>query len=346
MPASIQKIIISRTDNIGDVILTLPVAGFLREKFPQATIGFLGKSYTRPVITASRFVDEFIDRDQVLNSPGLLKDFGADAIIFIYPDREVAKLAKQVGIALRIGTSHRLFHWQYCNKLVNLSRKSSERHEAQLNFSLLKPLGLHYLPALSEIPQWYGMDQWQGSLPAPIAASVQTSKFKLVLHPKSKGSAREWPLSNYLQLAQLLTPNQFEIFVTGTQAEGELIRQQNADLLALPHVTDVTGQLSLTELISLIAQADGLVACSTGPLHIAAALGKFTLGIYPPLRPMHPGRWAPIGTQAHFLCLLKDCTDCRKTQNCSCIRSIEVQQVLDQLIQFYEHSQHNFSTGM
>jgi ADP-heptose:LPS heptosyltransferase len=45
-----KKIVISRTDSIGDVVLTLPLAGILKEKYPKAKIIFLGNTYTKPII--------------------------------------------------------------------------------------------------------------------------------------------------------------------------------------------------------------------------------------------------------------------------------------------------------
>lgn len=67
-----KKIIISRTDNIGDVVLTLPMAGTFKSKFPGSKIYFIGKTYTAPVIISSQFVDEFIDRETVLKNPSSL----------------------------------------------------------------------------------------------------------------------------------------------------------------------------------------------------------------------------------------------------------------------------------
>jgi len=91
--------------------------------------------------------------------------------------------------------------------------------------------------------------------------------------------------------------------------------------------------MSLPEFITFIGKADGLVAASTGPLHLAAALGRIAIGIYPPIRPMHPGRWAPIGQNASFLVVEKDCSDCRKNMNCLCMKAIEASAVRDKLIQ-------------
>ena len=55
-----MRILISRTDSIGDVVLTLPVAGILKQTFPGCTIIFLGREYTRAVIEACDHVDQFV----------------------------------------------------------------------------------------------------------------------------------------------------------------------------------------------------------------------------------------------------------------------------------------------
>jgi heptosyltransferase III len=327
----LKSIIISRTDNLGDVVLTLPMAGVLKSVLPDVKIYFIGKAYTRPVIVSSRYVDEFIDREHILKNPEYIQQIQADAIIHVFPDKKIAKLAKEANIPIRIATSHRWFHWLFCNKLVNLSRKNSNFHEAQLNLQLLKPLGIERTLTLAEIAQRYGMSAARFTLPAAIAALIQPDKFNLILHPKSKGSAREWPLSHYLELIKQLPADQFQIFITGTEAEGQLIWEKLPALFNFEHVHNLTGKLSLEQLIGFIDNIDGLLACSTGPLHIAAALDKYALGIYPPMRPIHPGRWAPLGEKAEVLCLDKICNDCRKTQNCTCIQSITVAQAKDKI---------------
>jgi ADP-heptose:LPS heptosyltransferase len=105
-----------------------------------------------------------------------------------------------------------------------------------------------------------------------------------------------------------------------------------------PRVVNMTGQLNLEEMISFVGHADGLLACSTGVLHLAAALGKYALGIYAPIKPIHPGRWKPIGPFATYLVRNKDCRKCGKDPYCECIRSITVDQVKNKLIEFRSES--------
>jgi ADP-heptose:LPS heptosyltransferase len=320
-----KKIIISRTDNLGDVILTLPLAGIIKSVYKDCELYFIGKSYTYPLISSCNNIDFFIDRENILKDPATLSNINADAILFIYPDKELAKAAFKAKVPLRIGTSHRLFHWMYCNKLVWFSRRKSPMHEIELNQKLLEPIGIT-VQSKEALEDQYGMSRIEPLNPL-FSALIQKQKFNLILHPKSKGSAREWPLNHYLQLIQLLPEKDFEIFITGTQAEGDLIKSQLPELYNFRNVHDLSGKCSLAQLIAFINTADGLVACSTGPLHISSALGKFTCGIYPPMKPIHPGRWAPIGKKSKHLVLEKVCIECKNSNKCYCIEAITVNQV-------------------
>jgi heptosyltransferase III len=321
--------IISRADAIGDVVLTLPVAGVLRSLYPSARILFLGRAYTRDIIEACTHIDGFLDWDQLKESSPdqQLKATATDTIIHVFPNKPVARAAWQARIPQRIGTTNRLYHWLYCNIRVPLSRKNSPWHEAQLNLQLLKPLGALESYTLEEISGFYGLTRLI-DLPPAITALLAPDRFNLILHPKSRGSAREWGLDNFQRLIALLPRDRFNIFLTGTAAEGKLLEPLRQEF---PFLTDLTGRLSLGELMSFIARADGLVAASTGPLHLAAALGINALGIYPPIRPMHPGRWAPVGKKAVVFVENKDCDACRKTGDCACMRAIRPQALSEYL---------------
>jgi heptosyltransferase-3 len=330
-PEAPRTFLISRTDAIGDVVLTLPVAGQLKQLFPGCRVVLIGRTYTAPVAAACPWVDDFLNLDELLKLPGAaqvaaMQRYAAEAIIHVFPNTLVARLAQKAGIPVRIGTRNRWRHWLTCNRLVALSRRHSTLHEAQLNLKLLQPFGLNHFPPLPEVSALVRLQATEPLAPAfqQLLQQRQPGQLNVILHPRSRGSAREWGLDNFGRLAQLLHQAGHRVFVTGTAAEGEELAdwlQQNAAFLA----ADFTGQLSLLQFLAFIAAADGLVAGSTGPLHLAAALGRHALGLYPPIRPMHPGRWGPLGPHAEFLVFDKpNCEDCRKQPAaCTCIRAIE-----------------------
>ncbi len=323
-------IIISRTDSIGDVVLTLPLAGIIKSYLPNCKLIFLGRNYTKDIIALSKHVDEFVSYDDVLklNTPeqiAYINKLNASHFINVFPVKEIAFLIKKTNIPNRIGTTNRLYHWFTCNVKIKLSRKKSELHEAQLNTKLLEAIGIKHHFTIEDLERNYGFTNVP-ELQSEYKQLLSPNKTNVILHPKSKGSAREWGLDNFAALIKQLPTNRYNVFVSGTAGDGELLKDF---ILANPSVIDLTGKLSLQQFIAFINHCDVLVAASTGPLHIASALGKKAIGLYAPMRPIHPGRWKPIGINAQYLVLNKNCSDCRKTQNCHCIREIKATQVVN-----------------
>lgn len=325
-----STILISRTDSIGDVVLTLPLAGIIKQFIPKCRILFLGRNYTKDVIELSEHVDEFINYDTILKLPKqeqvqAFKYLRITHIIHVFPDRHIAQLAKQANIKYRIGTTNRIWHWFTCNIKISLSRKNSDLHEAQLNTKLLVPLGIDKTFSLEELSSYYGFTK----IPLIETSNldlIDSNKKIIILHPKSKGSAREWGLDNFAKLIQQLDKNKYQICISGTAQDGELLRDF---INRHSGITDLTGKLSLAQFIAFINHSETLVAASTGPLHIAAALGKQAIGLFAPIRPIHPGRWKPLGKRATYLALDKNCNDCRKTMKCHCIQAIQTLEVIN-----------------
>jgi heptosyltransferase-3 len=336
--------LISRTDAIGDVVLTLPVAGWLKQQHPGCRVVLIGRAYTAAVAAACPWVDEFLELDALvaagkLSSSSLLTElraYAATAIIHVFPNKLLARLARQAKIPLRIGTRNRLFHWLTCNRLVALSRRHSPLHEAQLNLQLLAPLG-YKLPL--DLPAVASLVRLQAAVPLrpelqQLLSERRPGQLDIILHPRSRGSAREWGLAHFGQLARQLHSAGHRVFITGTLDEGAELAGANWFREHKKYIAaDLTGQLNLSEFIAFIAAVDGLVAGSTGPLHLAAALGRHALGLYPPIRPMHPGRWAPLGKHAEYLVFDRPhCQDCRaQPVTCTCIKAIEAAAVAAQV---------------
>ncbi len=322
-------IIISRTDSIGDVVLTLPMAGIIKQQLPGSQIIFLGRNYTKEVVNLSQHIDAFVSYDEMLKLPEqeqvkTFKALNATHIIHVFPVKHIAQLAKKAVIKNRIGTTNRLWHWFTCNVKVSLSRKNSDLHEAQLNAKLLAPLHITTNFSTEQLTDFYGFTLIP-TLDDPFLKLIDKSKINIILHPKSKGSAREWGLDNFSKLITELDKSKYGVYISGTQQEGELVKEL---LQKHPEAVDLTGKLSLQQFIAFINHCDVLIAASTGPLHIAAALGKKAIGLFAPMRPIHPGRWKPIGVNAHYLVLNKDCMDCKKNMDCHCIREIQTSEVI------------------
>lgn len=318
-------ILISRSDSIGDVLLTLPLTGFLKQMLPECRIIFLGREYTKPVVECCSHVDAFILKEDFLKMT-TAEDFGInfpDVILHVFPNREIARKARELQIPVRIGTSHRLYHWLTCNRLPNLGRKNSDLHESVLNIRLSESLGLSATTSEENLYRYYGFSAPGAEL--PVNLSERDGRKRIIIHPKSQGSAREYPQENFARLINLLPEEEYRIFISGTESEGNQLAQLRSGLHR--PVDDLTGKLTLKEFIQFISTCDVLCAASTGPLHIAAALGKHALGLYVPLRPVHPGRWKPIGEHCKVFVTDRNCSNCVNPIRCECIRSIQPDEI-------------------
>lgn len=327
-----KHILISRTDSIGDVLLTLPMTAWLKTNYPQCKITFLCRNYTAPIVEKYQAVDTVVILDELQQETAegqvkRIQSLAIDAVIHVFPRKELARLFKKARVSERIGTSHRLFHFLTCNIRPNFTRKNSPLHESQLNFELLRPFGLTMLPSLTELNTFTAQlhpipQEFPSELNIPKEPEI------ICLHPKSQGSAREWPMENYLALARLLLESGKTVCFTGTEKEGLLFRDQ---LPQHPRCIDTTGKLSIDQLLWLIHESYGLVACSTGPLHIAGFMGIRAVGLFSPKVPIHPGRWKPLGEHSIALVFDEKCAVCAANKPCDCIERITAQHVFESL---------------
>jgi ADP-heptose:LPS heptosyltransferase len=122
--------------------------------------------------------------------------------------------------------------------------------------------------------------------------------------------------------------NKFQIFLTGGPQEQERFK----DLIeSSPQAINLMGGMTLDEFLTFLSRVDGLVASGTGPLHVSAALGVKTLGLFPPKKGISLKRWAPLGKQAQAIVCphTEPCRTCPGSRDCFCMRKIPVKQVKD-----------------
>ena len=327
-----KHIAISRVDSIGDVLLTLPITAWLKEQFPSCHITFICKNYTAPIVKYYAAIDDIVKVDDLFTLPkkeqaDAIESLGIDAVVHVFPKKELAKVFKRAKVPARIGTSHRIFHLSTCNIRPNFTRKKSPLHESQLNFELLRPFGLTEIPSFEQVNKYtssFSIEKQE--LPEEFEALLP--KKYVVLHPKSQGSAREWPIEKYAQLAVMLIGKGYEVVSTGTEPEGQQFRNLIPDN---DKCHDSTGKLSIDQLIWLIKNAAALVACSTGPLHIAGFLDTKAIGLFSPRIPIHPGRWKPLGQHSTALVFDPECPKCKEKKECDCISQISVETVLSEI---------------
>lgn len=331
--ASIKRILLVRTDRLGDVILTLPMLPVLRSCYPDASIAMLLRRYTGAIMEGHPQVDTLLWYDEggelvpFLRMCRILRQHRFDAAIVVYPTIRLAWLMFCSGIPLRVGTGYR-FYSALFNRRVYEHRKDARRHEVEYNLNLLGALGC-------EVPR--GTPQFPLVLPDGIGdrvreilreAGIDPDADLVLVHPGSGGSAREWSAENFgLLAARIAEDPAVRVAVTGTAPEaekvGRVVRASGGRAVSL------AGRLSLAELAGLIRHSRVFVANSTGPVHVAAAVGTPVVGLYPWQTPMSAGRWGPYTEKKAVFTPQEpqDCTACDGRSPCACMQTITVDTV-------------------
>ena len=296
----INKILVLRPDRLGDVILTLPVVRNLKEAFPETKITYLCTSYTAEILESYSLISDLIIYDKDNTHRGFRKhkelskelrarDF--DLAIHLLPRYPLALSTYLAQIKYTVGTGFRWYSFLFTHRQYD-HRKHNKYHEAEYNLRLLKRIG---------IDSTYHQDVYSHfTFPQNIEVSVRKiieEKFGnrpfIILHPGSGGSSIDWPLQNFIELNKLLNQwGKFKVGITGVDTENKLLEPLHR---ANIEFIDLIGMFGLNELAVLLKQAAFFLSNSTGPLHLAVAMGTKVLGLYPNSPGLGPGRWGPIG---------------------------------------------------
>lgn len=336
-----NKILIVRTDRIGDVVLSLPMIAALRRCFPEARISFLAQGYTSKLLHGQPGLDDvllYAQNGAVKRFAQILKELRAaafDAVVVAHPTFRLALLVFMSGIPVRVGTGYRWYSFLF-NRRVYEHRKTAERHEAEYNLSLLRAIGCEV--AGSPQPMLH-IGSEAGIRVDEICArhGLLNETHFIVLHPGSGGSARDWPPERFGELAAGLLAAGHRVVVTGGRGEEALVQKVTA--IAGGNAVPLVGVFSLDELALFLQRARLFVSNSTGPLHIAAALGIPVIAFYPPIRACGSRRWGPIAARKIiFEPRAADCPRCKgsKCQGDDCMRLISVEEVRRAALQLLE----------
>jgi ADP-heptose:LPS heptosyltransferase len=289
-----DRILVSRTDGLGDLLLTTPLFNALRLKYPKAHISALVSSYASGLLANNPAVDEIVIYDRKKNNELVkkLKEGKYDAVIAVYPRPVLAWAFFLAGIPLRIGTSSRWYSFLY-NKRVRMSRKKSDRHEADYNILLAGGL---IGPAKAE-KEFYYITQREKQAGCDLVEKKGIKGGFIIVHPGSKGSAWNLTPAKYTDLVSCLLIRGYKVLLTGGPSEKSMLAGIMVGSKTMDGIHILDENLGLREFAAVISQAKAVISCSTGPMHIAAALGVKTLSFFPPDErvPMKPSRWGPLG---------------------------------------------------
>ncbi|HLF13991.1 MAG TPA: glycosyltransferase family 9 protein [Bacteroidota bacterium] len=324
-----RRFLIVRTDRIGDVILTLPMARVLKKCRPGAHVAMLVQSYTSELVSADPNVDQVISVDShcppYARTVAELRRANFDVVFHTHPRPRLALITALAGIPVRVGTGYRWYSFLF-NRRVYEHRKDALKHELEYNLNLLRAVGCD-APWGDVRPRIDVEEAHMVKARRALAdAGVPPGAKLAILHPGSGASARDWSPDNFAALASILAAHDgLAVLLTGGKGEERLVAGIRA--LCPPEVRSIVGSLGIREYAALAKLASVFIANSTGPLHIAAAVGTPVIGLYPQIRPLSAPRWGPYTDRKTVFTpkgFPEDCSRCVGTRGsrCECMDSI------------------------
>jgi heptosyltransferase I len=299
-----MKICLIRLDKIGDLIATLPV-----DQIPEIAAHHVSWAIAEglafiPVNAATpRRFTEIPLHDPAAGEMRLvefLRQEQPDLAVIFHAPWWASKALWRSGVQRRFGRRS----WWHTNVFLNeglwQSRSKGARHEADYNLGLLLAalkVPKDIVSAERAAPQ---LRLAAPKMPELLAQFSLVESNYFVVHAGMGGSAMNWPIASYLALIETLKSEK-PVTLTGTANDEAWLAPLKQRFANDPDVRILQNKLTTTELLAILGHAAGVVAPSTGVVHLAASLGVPTVGIYSSLATQHPRRWAPRGPRAGFV---------------------------------------------
>ncbi len=327
-----KNILIVRTDRIGDVVLTLPLAQIIKKHYPDSRIAFLLRDYTKSLAEGNPFIDEVITLKVANGKLKFTENIKQlrnkyDTCIIVSPVFTIALILFFSKIKTRVGTGYRWYSFLF-NKKIFEHRKYGEKHELEYNVRMLKQLQID--EEIDENSVAFNLhishESEQSAVKFLSDLSISHGEKIIICHPGSGGSAVDLPTNKFKELVNKLAHNLgITVLITGSSSEVELCSQ----LVVNEKTINIAGKIKLEILAAIINKSEMVLANSTGPIHIAAALGKKVIGFYPKIAACSPKRWGPYTNKKIIFTPKLDCSNCTRKQceELDCMNSIDIDEV-------------------
>ncbi len=321
-----QRFLLVRLGSLGDVIHALPAAAALRDSFPQARIDWAIDPKWLRLLAGNPDLNEIIAVDRksasrLAGTVGKLRAAQYTCAIDFQALYKSALLAFASGAPRRIG-----FQSSYAREAL-----ASLLYTDQLN-----PCGPHKVDHNLTLAQAAGADLRKPRFPLQVRPEDDDRVIRelalhnitdfYVLNPGGGWRSKCWPPQRYGELHRTLAVSYGWRGVVSFGPGEENLAQEVVSAAGTP--APIAIPFDLGPLMALLRRANFAVSADTGPLHLAAALGTPTVGLFGPTDPARNGAYGDATISIRNP-RISETTYRRGTSYSSAMLSITVEQVMD-----------------
>jgi len=345
------RILVVRPDRLGDVILSTPVFEVIKRHYPKAHLTLLVKEVVTPVLKGLSSVDHFMIFDPDKKHAGIkgffrlyneIKRRQFRIAVVLQSNWKIAFALFLARVRYRVGPLSKLHSFLFYNRGMRQRRSHVEMHESDYNLQLLRKLGIRVGSRHVSTQVSISESVKKAALDWLLKNGWADSRNTVLIHPGMGGSALNWPESHYCELIRALRLAGRQVLVTGGPSEVELHERLKSALgsdggKVLYYIS--ANLLSIDFLGGLCSFCEVVVAPSTGPLHLAVALGIPVVTFYPPIRVQSALRWGPYLIDESKASVLVPEVYCGQDFEClgnlcnyfPCMKSLSVRKTLEEI---------------
>jgi lipopolysaccharide heptosyltransferase II len=325
----VKALVVCTGGGIGDVLLATPAMRALGARYEQV-VALTSPAHRDVLANQPALREVWTDDIDFAAQAARIRAEGFDAAIVTWATLRSAALPFVGGVPVRVGQARRLYSSLF-NKRVSVRSERGDRssHWTQILLDFARALDCDVEDASPSFPV---TTQDREEAQRLLAARGVDGPFAL-LHPTrgiSGAAAARWPTVRLGELGRAVAERSgARLLVTGSSQDAALA----AAVARGAGGISLAGATSLGAFAALAEASRGVVAMDSGPMHVAAAVGAPTVGIFA-LRSDEPERWAPLGPRTAIVRGTYPCPPGHRKETCpdfACVAQLDVARVVDAL---------------
>ncbi|MFQ5912391.1 MAG: glycosyltransferase family 9 protein [Nitrospinota bacterium] len=349
-PDRVRRVLVIRPDHLGDVVFSTAAFKPLRDLYPRARLTAVVGPWSAPLLLHHPYVDGVVSfrnpwfergkssrRRDIFDLLQWMRRSRFDVGLDLRGDPRVIALLAAGRVRYRVG-----YGWAGAGFLLSheLEHKPGV-HQVERNLAVVRALGWKPADAAHPTPllrvsdaEREGIDRRLAPGAAWDSPGIGAGRGVAVVHPGAGFPTKRWRPDRFGALVRWLAGERgYRVALVGSEEERNLAGEVSRSAGSV-QALDLTGRLSLRELMALVSRADLMVGNDSGPTHIAAALGTKVVALFSGTNDV--GEWFPVGPRTRVVrkvvpcspCGLKVCTE----YNHECMESLSVEEAQEAVL--------------
>ncbi|MCQ9206999.1 MAG: lipopolysaccharide heptosyltransferase II [Omnitrophica bacterium] len=331
-----MRILLTRTDRIGDVVLTTPAIKAVRDRHPEAYIAFMVRPYARDIVEGNPYLNEVIIYDKYGKHKSVFKTLKFalglrkkkfDLAIMLHPTNRVHLIAYLAGIPKRVGFDRKM-PFLLTKKIPHL-KQEGKKHEVEYTLDALRFINIDsHDKTLSVTVRKKDLERADRMLDE---YHVGRGVPMIAINPGASSASKRWSTHNFVLLCDNLAKTfRARIVIVADGANAKFAEAVASGMRHEP--VNLAGKTTVGELAALLSKCSLFISNDSGPVHIACALKVPVISIFGRGDPgLSPKRWAPTSKKSASLHKDTDCAPCLADackNNFKCLQAITPEEVL------------------